>query len=577
MVVNGNKLGKIKSLMDHGKLIRDLIKAGYTKDDIKKTCAHYNNSNSVISREIDKGNSKTMSLLLSVFNTSTVKNAIKTKDTTTCVRLLGAGANISQLKSLKFSESTIVSACNKYKSNSSTADKLKFIIKLNGNKDSKTLKAQCKKKIKGYSDSAWSKALKSVQSAKKKNTSGSTKVTNTKATTTTTTTPAKETTIKRSEGYINANEQISMSKLNKAVAAYYHGDKNGNVSSKYFEKEETNLNHLIGANMMRYKDYKKWDVKFNRMQFANPYIGVSNVREYLFFTKPDLGILNPVTKGLRPELRYSSFWREMYNRYRRIISDLQVSARRSDSKYKLQYRQHDRHVFIPLLTNAVNSQLDLPSVSADTSETSQTIYGTSMQYRKSSVKSDEGYDFSLDFIDAPWLDVYHFFKMWDEYESLKDMGYIGPPELSEKSGKPTTTGYYRINKILHDQIAIYKFVVDGDDMETILFYAKLIGCFPKSVPRDSWSSFKGDGNISYSIDWHAQFVEDMNPNILYEFNELCYSYFGGKTPKLANKKYYSPYSTGYGEPNGGFRQHPFIEKAKSHQPNSEKYLLRWYG
>lgn len=348
-------------------------------------------------------------------------------------------------------------------------------------------------------------------------------------------------------------------------------------------EEEDKYKHMKRSNFMIYDDHRIWDRKFNRMQYANPYITVNNTREYLFFTKPDLHIVNVQTKGLRKELRYSSFWREEFARYRRIISDLQVSARRTSNTYngntkgKENYIAHDRHVFIPLLTNAVNSTLDLPSVSAETTDTPQTINGTAIQYRKSSTKSDEGYDFSLDFIDAPWLDVYHFFKMWDEYETLKSIGYIGPPQFSKDKGDTDeSTGYYRINKILHDQIAIYKFVVDGDDMETILFYAKLIGCFPKSVPRDAWSSFKGEGYISYSVDWHAQFVEDMNPNILFEFNELCYSYFK-RVPDEKKFKYIPPYSENYHEANGGFRKHPYIVEADAvNAPNSVRYLLRWY-
>lgn len=312
--------------------------------------------------------------------------------------------------------------------------------------------------------------------------------------------------------------------------------------SNFSESDQNKVNKIIKNSIIT--DAGEWGRRFNRYQLGTPYFGVTNTREYLFFTKPDLHIMNSGVNinELNPELANRYFWIEMRQRYRRVISDLQASAARSNN-------ERDGHIFIPMLTNAVNSSLELPSSTADTTETGSTIYGTNIQYRKGSHKSDENYDFSLDFIDMPGLDVYHFFKMWDEYENLKDLGVVSPPTFTEKvnriysynqkknkdknskekytSTNDTTknTGLYRSNKILHDQIAIYKFVVDGADGETIIHYSKLIGCFPKSVPRDAFSNFKGEGLIQYSVDWHAQFVEDMNPEIIIEFNALCQAYF----------------------------------------------------
>ena len=561
-IVNGD-IAVITKKINNGSSLQSLISKGYKPANIKAACKK--KETQIIKKELANANSKTYKTLITIFGTAGLKKHIK-RDVNTCVSLIKAGANMANLKSLGFTESMIVDACLRYKSKSTIENKIKFVLKLNNYKDSKTLKALCKKKIKGFSDKIWTSTIKkhyedTHQDIIKVRQDLIEKIKSNEE-------------YKNSNTAIKADSPITLKNLYKAVSSFYLNK--DTVTGKDIDKEEENFNHAIRSNMITYDNHRAWGSAFNRMQHANPYIGVSNVREYLFFTKPDLGIINPSTKdntarGLRSELRYSSFWNEMFHRYRRVISDLQVSARRTNPKYAA----HDRHVFIPLLTNAVNSQLELPSVSADTSETSQTIYGTSLQYRKSSVKSDEGYDFSLDFIDAPWLDVYHFFKMWDEYETLKDLGYIGPPQFDQDNAKVKTTGYYRVNKILHDQISIYKFVVDGDDMETILFYAKLIGCFPKSVPRDTFSSFKGDGYITYSVDWHAQFVEDMNPNILYEFNELCYSYFGG-TPKQKKRSYVPLYSEKYSEINGGFRNHPFIVQTDSHQPNTSKYLLKWY-
>ena len=359
------------------------------------------------------------------------------------------------------------------------------------------------------------------------------------------------------------------------------------------------LETLLRANMVPTFDYDDYVYrkKFNRTQFPYHQAAISNVREYLFFTKPDLNILKDDTT-LSDAFNYDDFWIHMYKHYRRVIADLSLA-----SETRRQDVIEDKNLFIPMLTNFVASNLDLPGVSAETTETSSNIYGTNIQYRKTSLKSDENYDFSLDFIDIPTLDLYHFFKMWDQYTTYKDLGMVGPrdyenPKQSEYPGY-LNTGYYRQNKVLHDQISIYKFIVNGDDMETILYYAKLTGCFPKSVPREVFGNFKGEGPLMYSIDWHAQFVEDMKPAILKEFNAICRAYFQ-QTGRDGNIKENNlkgiPEYYGYkqvdmfrGESNGGYgildgrhMSHPYVQMVAQEGAKEEeiadnfKFVLKWY-
>ena len=167
--------------------------------------------------------------------------------------------------------------------------------------------------------------------------------------------------------------------------------------------DHNDWNNLLRSRMIIYEDRDKWVTKFNRMQFANHHNALTGVREYIFFTKPDLNIMYS-QDTLNSAFAGDPFWMEMKNHYRRIISNLQISATRLGV-------EEDRQQFIPFLTNAVAGSIDLPSVSADMTETAQTIYGTYIQYRKGSMKSDESFDFTLEMTDNPWLDVYHFFKM----------------------------------------------------------------------------------------------------------------------------------------------------------------------
>lgn len=386
-------------------------------------------------------------------------------------------------------------------------------------------------------------------------------------------------------------------------------DGNGYGKKHYAEESEYNDKGHHGANINSNKDFKhlvrsrgiwnqdihKWAYQYNRMQWANPDYAIGNTREYLFFTKPDLGILNRKTGKLVKGLGNDPFWTEMINKYRDVIQMLQYSAPKvttGESWMAKSARYVKRKEFITLLTNAVSGSLDLPGSSAETTETGSTIYGTTIQYRKGAWKSDEGYDFSLEFIDSPYLQVYHLFKMWEEYTKMKDIGAVSPP--GSRNCNP-----YRINKILHDQIGIFKFIV-GEDMETIRYYAYLTGCFPKSVPRDSFNNIN-PGAISYSIDWHAQFVEDMNPLILIHFNNIMRKELGCKlTGKAANAlnmkphekpgmgkqpagiaasgyEYIPIYNAKYGHINGGFRSYPVIGMVNDmDNPGRYKYVLRWY-
>lgn len=308
------------------------------------------------------------------------------------------------------------------------------------------------------------------------------------------------------------------------------------------------------------EDGMLWTDKFDRLQGVNPYNAVSSTREYVFFTKPDLHIFQPGTDKLNPELGGDHFWLEMVSKYNRIAKQLQLSS------------NSNAMPFMPILSNAIASSIDMPSITGETTETSQTIYGTTIQYRQGSLKSDESFDFSIDFYDNKWLEIYHMFKMYSEYETLKSLGVITPPMYnSGGSSKTAALNKYIVNKILHDQIGIYKIVVE-EDLETILYYSYFCGCFPKNAPRDSFRDVEA-GMIKHSIDWHAQFVEDMNPMILLDFNELCGQFINPNSDKMVPL-----WSLQYQQIDGNWLSCPYIYLVKdTTRPTGYCYKLKWFN
>ena len=92
------------------------------------------------------------------------------------------------------------------------------------------------------------------------------------------------------------------------------------------------------------------------------------------------------------------------------------------------------------------SNLSIPSISSESIETPVNMYGVGYSYRGSSEASDDNPTFSLEFKDTKYLDVYMYFKAYEEYETLKHHGVIKPSD------------YYIVNRILHEQFCIYKFI-----------------------------------------------------------------------------------------------------------------------
>lgn len=259
-----------------------------------------------------------------------------------------------------------------------------------------------------------------------------------------------------------------------------------------FEKNDEIHQLMMANNFYLKKDIKLYQ-RFNRFGFLDPYNNLSGCREYLFFVKPDLHIFkNKNQDALNDEIANMTIFKDAMKRYKSVLKQLQSSATTN-------------RPFMNLLSNTVASKLDLPGITADTIETARNIYGSVISYRLNSIKSDTDFDFTLEFKDTKYLDVYMLFKLWDEYSRKKFTGYITPPDES-----------YILNRVLHDQIAIYKIIV-GEDGESIIYWAKLTGVYPTTVPRDNFSALE-PGEVKFSVSFKCSFVEDMNPDILADFN-----------------------------------------------------------
>ena len=288
-----------------------------------------------------------------------------------------------------------------------------------------------------------------------------------------------------------------------------------------------------------------------RFGLMNPYGSVSTGREYLFFTKPDLNIFDTdenlvVSQNLNSGLQDIAFWMELKRRKNTTIRMLQNSLYKDDP-------------FNHLLQNQVVSNLDIPGLNSTLVDTPTNMYGVSFSYRGTSESDDDNPEFSLEFKDTRYLDTYMFFKAYEEYETLKHHGVIRPSK------------YYIKNKILHDQFSIYKFIVD-EDMETILYYGKMYGVMPKSLPRDTFSTPIFDDGIKYSIDFKAAFYEDMKPDILADFNYLTVNWYNSQPYQI------NPHNVALDHADMRPGVAAFVEKVDNiNYPTGYCYKLKWRG
>lgn len=245
--------------------------------------------------------------------------------------------------------------------------------------------------------------------------------------------------------------------------------------------------------------------RFNvRSAAIDPYSYVIRSHEILFFTKFDLSIVKTYKDAtaleINPDLANDAYFARLIEMYPNVVRGLQASA----PSEGMGVDSTGGYPFINLLTYYCKGGLSLPSVSAESISTPTNAYGTNYTYRGSGEGADDSISFSLEFNDGPDLELYQFLKAYDRYEQFKSHGLVSPaPKYIE-------------NRVLHDQGGVFKFTL-ADDMSTILHYAYMWGVYPNNVPREAFDQ-PIDGGLSYSVDFKAAFVDDMDPVILSDFN-----------------------------------------------------------
>ena len=266
-----------------------------------------------------------------------------------------------------------------------------------------------------------------------------------------------------------------------------------------------NTKMIMHQNLLFDRNEIKWYDHFNRYGCIDLYDTDQVIKEVLFFTKPDLYIYDgdklDNNNMLSPSLKKIPFFTDAAKRHPKALAQLQ---------YGIKDENGYQSPFMALLSNAVTSKMDLPTIQTEFNQSTPNIYATAIDYRSHSIKSDNSYDFTLSFMDTAYLEIYTMVKAYDEYMRMQKIGDIDFGESRYKD--------YITDRIINDQFSVYKFLV-GSDGETILYYAKATGVFFTDVPRADFGDPGNDG-FKFSLNFHANFIEDNNPLILREFNAI---------------------------------------------------------
>ena len=280
------------------------------------------------------------------------------------------------------------------------------------------------------------------------------------------------------------------------------------------EDDTSELRRTMRANGIFTPADMKMNEAFYRFPRADPYNYVDGAREYLFFTKPDLPLLKSGSQLIDPADKVPFFNYLMQSEGYRKSVFWNLCASKSE----------DDCPFMRILSNRKSSNMDLPDLQVEELETAVNMFGSKILYPKSSGASDEGVDFTVEFEDTRFAEIYNLWKTYDLYRRLKWEGLLGPTIHLGRSDIDKT-GYdtyaqYTYYKILYDHFSVYKFLVETDGF-TILYGAKATGVYARSINRSAFSEIPDKGPLKINIGFKISgWLDDDLMSVVTDFNNL---------------------------------------------------------
>ena len=162
-------------------------------------------------------------------------------------------------------------------------------------------------------------------------------------------------------------------------------------------------------------------------------------------------------------------------------------------------------LFLPIFTNMATS-FTPTDTSLDTTNAFRTREGYNIPIPMNTTNSEAAGSLSIGVTETNNLDFYKLLNIWVEYiNNVTNGTFTANPDMIK-------------NNMLDYMCSIYYFMIDADG-RTLKYWCKYTGCFPTNKPSSSFSYQKGSkDNINYDIPFQYTFKEEMNPQILEDFN-----------------------------------------------------------
>jgi hypothetical protein len=213
---------------------------------------------------------------------------------------------------------------------------------------------------------------------------------------------------------------------------------------------------------------------------------------YVFFTTPNLNL--GTGKNAGKNIASDSFLLNLDKTEPYILSSLTQETSNFNS-------------FIKLLTNRFLS-FESKDIIMQTENNKETWQGYKYITPTNTIESAVADQFSITYYEDKFLPITKLHKVWVDYMEKVRKGIFLP--------NPDTTIARREFDYL---CSAYYFLIEPDGM-TISYFAKYTGVAPISLPYSSFGFKLGDnGNSEVAINYLYQFKEDMNPEILDDFNK----------------------------------------------------------
>lgn len=280
--------------------------------------------------------------------------------------------------------------------------------------------------------------------------------------------------------------------------------------------------------------------KFNRFKINFPDYNLSKSFAYVFFTRPDLNIVNNNGSSLHSQVSNDPYFSDIWKTNRRIITGLT--------------KNHSLvHSFHPFLSNTSGS-FEVTDEMIKTEEVGENAVGYKVIYGKNNHESLTAGTFNMTFIDDRELTIFKTNKLWTEYISKCFKGILVPKKE------------YRRDRILDYACSVYYFLC-AEDGETIIYGHKYTGVFPTNAPSSitSWSKGSHLNVPEVTIQYAYSFRESMSLLTLAEFNL--------QTSSLP-KKAANIYNAQLGMTGNTFAGPPFVEIIQD-ASGKIKYKLRF--